>query len=134
MRSSPRPAPRRASSARVSAPSRAVDKRTIDVEISIAAAPSVLFDAVVLPDGDAAARALAGNGLAREFVQDQFRHCKPILALGASQALLDAAGIPNGAPGVVGVQAPEADAAVTHFTTPLARHRVYERETDPPAV
>jgi len=108
--------------------------RPIDVEITLSAAPAVLFDAVVLPDGDAAVAALAKDGYALEFVKDQLRHLKPILALGGSHALLARAGVPDGAPGIVRAAPAEADAAVAQFTKLVARHRVYERETDPPQV
>ena len=37
-----------------------------------------LWDAVVLPDGDAA-KVLSGLAQALEFVKDQYRHCKPML-------------------------------------------------------
>ena len=66
----------------------------IEVDAPVAATPSVLFDAVVLPDGAGAVRALAADGRVLEFLKDQYRHCKPILALGAASALLEKAGIP----------------------------------------
>ena len=47
--------------------------------------PSVLFDAVVVPDGEEAAERLALLGQALEFIKDQYRHCKPILMLGAGR-------------------------------------------------
>ena len=51
--------------------------------------PAVLFDALVLPDGeDGGGRAGAATATPLEFVKDQYRHCKTILALGASQTLL----------------------------------------------
>ena len=49
---------------------------------------------VVLPDGADAVERLAADGRMLEFVKDQYRHCKPILVLGAASALLDKAGIP----------------------------------------
>lgn len=55
--------------------------------------PEVLFGALVVPDGSGAVQALAGNGHTIEFVKDQFRHCKSILALGAGRELLEMAGI-----------------------------------------
>ena len=58
----------------------------IDVEISLETGPSVLWDAVVLPDGEDAIKELSQLGQAMEFVKDQYRHCKPILALGAARA------------------------------------------------
>ena len=65
----------------------------IPVDASLENSPSVLFDAVVLPDGEEAVRALLRDGHTLEFVKDQYRHCKTILAMGASQAILAAAGI-----------------------------------------
>ena len=46
--------------------------------------------------GDAVA-APAADGRALEFVKDQYRHCKPILALGAASALLEQGGHSAGA-------------------------------------
>ena len=66
----------------------------LDVEISLETAPSVVWDAMIVPDGQVAAETLAKRGQALEFLKDQYRHCKPILLIGAAQALLDAAGIP----------------------------------------
>ena len=49
---------------------------------------SVLYDALVLPEGAEAVDALRADGHTLEFIKDQYRHCKPILALGASEQLL----------------------------------------------
>jgi catalase len=112
----------------------------LDVEASLEAAPSVLFDAVVLPDGEAGIRALVAAGQAIEFVKDQYRHCKPILVLGRGAALLEAAGIaealPGGAPdpGLVLAPSGAAAAALPAFIQAIAKHRHFERETDPPSV
>jgi catalase len=65
----------------------------IEANKSMENSPGVLFDVLVLPDGEAAVQALLGNGHTMEFVKDQFRHCKTILALGAGRELLEAAGI-----------------------------------------
>ena len=69
--------------------------KPIEIGAPIDAAPAVVFDAMVLPDGKAAAAALAKNGRVLEFLKDQYRHCKPILVLGASTQILDAAGVPS---------------------------------------
>ena len=58
----------------------------IEVDVSLEAAPAVLYDALVLPDGADAINALRADGRTLEFIKDQYRHCKPILALGASDA------------------------------------------------
>jgi catalase len=111
----------------------------LDVEISLETAPSVVWDAMIVPDGRAAAETLAKRGQALEFLKDQYRHCKPILLIGAAQVLLDAAGIPpkllSGAadPGLLRFDDATGD-AVPAFVEALAKHRHFERETDPPRV
>ena len=96
------------------------------------------YGAVALPAGRAAAR-LAANGAAVEFVKDMYRHCKAILALGESAAILDKAGIPaslpggGGDPGVIRANAGETS-TLDAFIGAIAGHRVYQRETDPPVI
>ena len=83
---------------------------------------------------------LADRGHALEFLKDQYRHCKPILLIGAARALLDAAGIPAKLPsggadvGLLQFDAGKSDAAVPAFIAALTKHRNFERETDPPLV
>jgi catalase len=110
----------------------------LDVEVSLEAAPSVLFDAVVIPDGEAGVKALSAAGHALEFIKDQYRHAKTLLVLGAGAALLKAAGVPetlpNGKadPGIL--KAADADKGARAFIEAVARHRHFERQTDPPGV
>jgi catalase len=111
----------------------------LDVEISLETAPSVVWDAMIVPDGQAAAATLAKRGQALEFLKDQYRHCKPILLIGAAGALLDAAGIPaalasgKADPGLLRFDGDIRD-AVSAFVKALTKHRHFERETDPPRV
>ncbi len=111
--------------------------KPIEIGAPIDAAPAVVFDAMVLPDGKAAAAALAKNGRVLEFLKDQYRHCKPILVLGASTQVLDAAGVPaalpNGKPDPGLIVAKGGDATEA-FIKAIAKHRHYERESDPPLV
>ena len=58
------------------------------------AAPSALYDAVLVADGADAVQHLKGDGHALEFMRDQYRHCKPICVMGAAGGLLKTAGIP----------------------------------------
>ena len=110
----------------------------IDIDVSMEAAPSVLFDGLVLPDGADAVKRLANDGRTLEFIKDQYRHCKPILVLGAASALLDKAGIPptlpsgDADPGLIVGTAKDHGAAA--FMTALGKHRDFGRETDPPMV
>ena len=102
--------------------------------------PPVLFDALVLPDGEAGVTVLARFGQTSEFIVNQYRHCKTILALGASRSLLDAAGVsttlPSGDPdpGIVVPDSGGLDAAIASFIAAVGQHRHPVRETDPPMV
>jgi catalase len=112
----------------------------LNVEISLEAGPSVLYDAVVIPDGDNAAAQWQQDGHALEFVKDQYRHCKPIMALGAGKNLLEKAEIavelPNGDadPGIVSADRGGLEEAIASFKQALGGHRALERETDPPKI
>ena len=109
----------------------------IEVDVSLEAAPAVLYDALVLPDGAEAIDALRGDGRTLEFIKDQYRHCKPILALGAGEQLLKACGIdtalPDGQPDPGLIVASDASAS-GDFIMAMAKHRHFARETDPPRV
>jgi len=104
------------------------------------AAPSAVWDALVIPGGSAAVAALAESGHALEFLKDQYRHCKPIMLIGAARALLARANIPEtlpsgeADPGLLLIDTGPAASAVTAFTQALAQHRHFARETDPPRV
>ena len=105
------------------------------------AMPCVLFDALVIPDGRASAETLGNVGLALDFVKDQYRHCKPILALGAGAGLLENAGVPakllNGDddPGLIlDREQDDPSGALDSFMEAIAAHRAFAREVDPPGV
>jgi catalase len=105
----------------------------IDADASLENEPSCLFDAVVVPDGDMPA--LKRDGRAAEFLKDQYRHCKTLLAIGASAALLESAGIlaDESDPGLL-VEPTWADGLPERFIGALAMHRHFDRERDPPTV
>lgn len=98
--------------------------------------PSCTFDAVVIPDGPESAQALSELGQAVEFVKDQYRHCKAILAIGAGKALLDVAGIQTkGRDSALMVTKAEESLATTKaFIAAVAKHRNWDRATDPPHI
>ena len=104
----------------------------IEVDVSLEAAPAVLYDALVLPDGIEAMATLRADGRTLEFVKDQYRHCKPILAVGAGAQLLDACGIETASPDPGVITTSDAAAATSDFIAAIARHRHFARETDPP--
>ncbi|MCY7315247.1 MAG: catalase [Rubrivivax sp.] len=131
------------------------DGSTVVVETTVEATPSVLWDALVLPSGGAAdgvaqgkaAGGQAGNGLpalmaARaevlDFIKEQYRHGKPILAHSeGAQQVLSAAGIPlqlsgdRPDPGLILGRAEGKDGGgnvLAEFIAALGRPRAFERE------
>ena len=119
---------------------RGKDGKTIDAEITIETMPSVLCDAIVVPGGDAAAKTLGTNGQAAEFIVNAYRHCKPILAVGAGRGVVENAGVParlpsgDPDPGLLLVEDGEAKGALAAFVAAIAKHRHFERQMDPPPV
>jgi len=117
---------------------KAADGTPIEVDATMENTPGFLFDALVLPDGEAGAKALAGIGHTVDFIKDQFRHCKTILALGAGQALLAQAEVPltlpdgEPDPGILLADAAQGGRAADAFMAAVARHRHFERDADPP--
>ncbi len=124
-------------------PVKTADGAPLEADASLENEPGFLFDALALPDGEEGVAALSRIGLTMEFVKDQYRHGKAILALPAAGALLAQAGVnpqlPGGEPdpGIVTV-APGGrgglSAGIEAFIRAIARHRHPERETDPPRV
>jgi catalase len=116
------------------------DGSAIEATASFENASPVLFDAVVLPDGEDGVKLLLRHAQAIDFVALQYRHGKTLFALGAAKALLDRAGVdaflPSGDadPGVLLAEADEAEAAHAAFIAAIAQHRHPSRETDPPQV
>jgi len=113
---------------------------TLEAEGTLETMPSVLFDAVAVPGGKGAVKILSTVGFALEFIKDQYRHAKPILALGAGADLVEGAGapaaLPSGAadPGMLVRRQGTADDVLGEFIAAIARHRHFERASDPPAV
>lgn len=117
------------------------DGTSFDPSGSLENSPPVLFDAVVLPDGEACVSTLARLGQTREFVTNQYRHCKAMLVLGASKSMLDLYGIsvqlPNGEqdPGIVmGGADADLKGSISTFLEAVSLHRHPWRELDPPPV
>jgi catalase len=113
---------------------------TLQVEGTLETMPAVLFDAVAIPGGEDAIKILGNLGHALEFLKDQYRHAKPMLALGAGAALVENAGIPavlptgKPDPGLLVGKDGEAAKVLPAFVKAIARHRHHERAMDPPEV
>jgi catalase len=94
--------------------------------------PSVMFDAVLIPGGAAAAQALAQNGEALHFVLEAYKHCKPICAIGEGIQLLASLGVEAGGAMPAGVVAgsndpPGRPQLAADFIAAIAKHRHWTR-------
>jgi catalase len=115
-------------------PVKSTSGETFDATGTLENSAPVLFDGVVLPDGAGGVKALAARVEVMDFISNQYRHGKTILALGASRVLLERAGVAttlaNGDadPGIVMEAAAKSDHAGANFITALGKHRHPERE------
>ena len=117
----------------------------MEAEQSILTTSSVLFDAVYVAGGEPAMEALKNEPAAIEFLQDAYKHYKPIAATGAGTLLLDAAGITNAKPhpeagpganpraGVVTART-RAPKVASAFIAAIAAHRHWDRGLKPPVL
>jgi catalase len=116
-------------------PVKTLDDDTLEATGTFENSPPVLFDGLVLPDGAAGAELLGSYVEVMDFISNHYRHGKTILALGASQALLDRVGVKetmkNGErdPGILNAHLAMAEKAIKGFLTALGKHRHPERET-----
>lgn len=112
----------------------------IDIEITFETGPSVLYDGVVIIQSETPQQPLQGNADALDFVRQQYRHCKPIYAIGSGVQLLIDADIPLTLPDgssdpaiLIDQQNPQAE-SLEKFKNALAGHRCFARETPLPRV
>jgi len=117
--------------ARSLGPVDSTDRTGVEAVTTLLTASSVMYDAVLIPDGEDNANALTGNDVAMRFVAEAYRHCKSIAAIGAGvqviEALLAQSGVAVGAADdglVIGDRAPEVARA---FATAIAQHRHWQR-------
>jgi catalase len=100
----------------------------VAVDRALTTVSSVLYDAVVVCDGADAVAVLAGNGDARQFVAEAYKHAKPIGVLGAGERLMRTAALPVAVDGVVAHgDGPVSPGFVEAFVDALAAHRHFGR-------
>ncbi|WP_181304070.1 catalase [Rufibacter sp. XAAS-G3-1] len=113
----------------------------LEADKSHITAASVLFDAVLVPDGKGCVELLKKQGDALHFLNETFKHCKTIGALGEGIALLQASdlkGVEYAQPASSGVSTSKgvvtagSEADLTTFAeaflTSLSEYRHWERE------
>jgi catalase len=114
----------------------------LTVDKTLLTSGSVLYDAVFVPGGKESAAALAGDGDAVHFVDEAFKHCKAIAAIGEGVDVLLASRIaPPSTNGKSPDQKLEAlgsviaernanglDAIAKRFIDAVAKHRDWSRQ------
>jgi catalase len=88
-------------------------------------APSVVYDGAIILGGDGAA-SLGKSGLAIHFLNEAFRHGKPLAFLTEGNLVMKAARLPK-ADGVISA---DGDAAIAAFIKALHQHRFPRRAVD----
>ena len=93
--------------------------------------PAVVFDGVVIPDGQIANETLQKDPRALEFIQQQFKHGKTILSVGSGARLLEAAQLPVQQDSGL-LNATKIDKKVlSDWVIALSKHKHVERENKP---
>jgi catalase len=113
----------------------------IKADRALVTVSSVLYDAVLVANGESSVEALASNGDAVHYVAEAYRHAKPVGAIGAGIELLEAAPLPsvptanggNGTlsqAGVVTIADTNGDLAEfgQAFAQAIAAHRHHDRD------
>ncbi len=99
----------------------------INVDKRLPNAASVFYDAVYIPGGEKSIQALSQKGDAIHFINEAFKHCKPIGADPAAKDLLSKTYIQDKEqPGVV--MNSNAKQFAQEFIDAIAQHRFWERE------
>lgn len=102
--------------------------QTLMVDGTLEGHPSVLFDAVVVPEGDQSLKTLMMDGHAKYHLAQAYKHLKAIALPGSSKKMLAAADIPEDREdmGLVMRDSPEETAKA--LLEAMKMHRVWDRE------
>jgi catalase len=107
-----------------SAPITTADGKQLPVDASMEGMPSIAFDAVYVPGGAEAVKALSTNGVALHFLLEAYKHLKAIALHGEASQLLDVLHLEADA----GLLAGKDSKLLKAFIAAIAQHRVWARE------
>ncbi|TDV52894.1 catalase [Pseudomonas graminis] len=113
-----------------SAPVKTASGASLPVDASMEGLPSVAFDAVFIPGGDASIKALSGDGVALHYVLEAYKHLKAIAYAGDAQKLIDLLRLEADA----GLLAVSDSASFKAFFDAIQQHRVWAREPKAKAI
>ena len=113
-------------------PVKTANGNALDADGSLENSPAVLFDAMVLPGSDAAVKVLRRNPMVGDFIQNQYRHGKTLLGLGASRSLFETQGVraklPDGSADEGVLMFEDVKQALAPFMKAVGMHRHSARE------
>ncbi len=118
---------------------KSMDGQEIEVDKPHVATASIMFDAIIIPGGHLSIEAMKKQGDALHFINEAFKHCKPIAALSEGVNLVRESSIQDihladsnqivSDKGVVTALQPDSIAEFTErFIQALSEHRHWERE------
>ncbi|SNC64199.1 catalase [Hymenobacter gelipurpurascens] len=105
---------------------------TLTIDFSLQTTASVMFDAVFVPGGEKSVQTLRQQPDAVHFINEAYKHCKPIAASGAGVELLKAAAYAGAEDILTGdgvLLSKDGEAApIDSFLKAMAQHRFWSRE------
>jgi catalase len=113
-----------------------VEGQELMVDKTFLTGASVMFDAIYVPGGDASIKTLKMTGEALHFINEAFKHCKPIAATQEGVELLQASDLKgvslDGAStandqGVIAAREQDASKVAQAFVKAIAEHRFWNR-------
>ncbi len=104
------------------------DGSTITAGGTLEGNPSVLFDAVIVPEGKASIATLQTNGDALYHLAQAYKHLKAIALPGDARQLAAAAGLLDTDNDTGLILAQDSRTALPRFLTAMQAHRIWERE------
>ena len=98
------------------------------VDGTLSGTPSVLFDSVIVPEGEQSLTTLLKDGDAKYHLRQAYRHLKAIGLPGNAKAMLEAASLPQDTDDAGLLMPKDTKSLMPPFITAMKQHRVWSRE------
>ena len=104
------------------------DGQEIMVDGTLEGNPSLLFDAVIVPEGEDSLEVLLNDGNAKYHLMQAYKHLEAIGLPGRSAEMLEAAGLPEDDDDEALVCEKDTDKTVKRLIEAMRNHRAWDRE------
>lgn len=98
------------------------------VDGTLSGTPSVLFDSVIVPEGEQSVTTLLKDGDAKYHLRQAYRHLKAIGLPGNAKTMLEAASLPQDMDDAGLLMPKDTKSLMPPFITAMKQHRVWSRE------